>query len=127
MVAAGHVPFRVLWRHRGLMFNPRLGCLGLFDFPRYVFNRVVAPWIELTALVLGAAAVPLGVITGGQLLLVLFIIALGSGIIATSALLLSGDPARDARPTALFNLILVGPVEYFLTRPALLWSRLPGR
>jgi cellulose synthase/poly-beta-1,6-N-acetylglucosamine synthase-like glycosyltransferase len=126
MIAAGHVPFRVLWRHRGLMFNPRLGRLGLFDFPRYVFNLVIAPWIELAALVLMAAAVPLGVITGGQLLLVLFIIALGSGIIATSALLLSSDPARDTRPAALFNLILVGPVEYFLTRPALLWSRLSG-
>jgi hypothetical protein len=67
------------------------------------------------------------VITGGQLLLVIFIVALGSGTIATSALLLSADPARDARPTALFNLILVGPVEYFLTRPALLWSRMSGR
>jgi len=127
MVTAGHVPFGVLWRHRGLAFNPRLGRLGLLDFPRYAFNRLIAPWIELAALVLVAAAVPLGVITGGQLLLVIFIVALGSGTIATSALLLSADPARDARPTALFNLILVGPVEYFLTRPALLWSRMSGR
>jgi len=127
MATSGHVPFGVLWRHRGLAFNPRLGRLGLLDFPRYVFNRVIAPWIELAALVLVAAAVPLGVITGGQLLLVIFIVALGSGTIATSALLLSADPARDARPTALFNLIVVGPVEYFLTRPALLWSRMSGR
>ncbi len=127
MLTAGHVPFGVLWRHRALAFNPRLGRLGLLDFPRYAFNRVIAPWIELGALVLLAAAVPLGVVTGGQLLLVLFIVALGSGTVATSALLLTGDPARDARPTALFNLILVGPVEYFLTRPALLWSRMSGR
>jgi cellulose synthase/poly-beta-1,6-N-acetylglucosamine synthase-like glycosyltransferase len=127
MVTAGHVPFGVLWRHRGMVFNPRLGRLGLLDLPRYAFNRMIAPWVELAALVLVAAAVPLGVITGGQLLLVLFVVALGSGTIATSALLLSADPARDARPTALFNLILVGPVEYFLTRPALLWSRMVGR
>ena len=124
MVTSGHVPFGVLWRHRAMAFNPTLGRLGLFDFPRYAFNRLIAPWIELSALVLVAAAVPLGVITGGQLLLVLFVVALGSGTIATSALLLSADPARDARPSALFNLILIGPVEYFLTRPALLWSRL---
>lgn len=127
MVTSGHVPFGVLWRHRGLAFNARLGRLGLFDFPRYAFNRLVAPWIELAALVLVAAAVPLGVITGGQLMLVLFVVALGSGTIATSALLLSADPERDARPAALFNLILIGPVEYFLTRPALLWSRMTGR
>jgi cellulose synthase/poly-beta-1,6-N-acetylglucosamine synthase-like glycosyltransferase len=127
MAMAGYVPLSVLWRHRAMVFNPRLGRLGLFDFPRYLFNVVVAPWIELAALVLLAAAVPLGVITGGKLLLVLFIVGLGSGLIATSALLLSTTPARDVRPAALFNLVLVGPFEYFLTRPALLWSRLSGK
>lgn len=127
IVLAGHVPFSLLWRHRAILFNPRLGRLGLFDFPRYLFNVVIAPWIELAALILVAAAMPLGVLTGGKLLLVIFIVAFGSGVIATSALLLSANPARDARPTALFNLILVGPAEYFLTRPALLWSRLSGR
>ena len=49
----------------------------------------------------------------------LFMVVLGA-----LALLLSTTPARDIRPAALFNLVLVGPFEYFLTRPALLWSRL---
>ena len=35
MVVAGYVPWSVLWRHKGIVFNPRLGRLGLFDFPRY--------------------------------------------------------------------------------------------
>jgi poly-beta-1,6-N-acetyl-D-glucosamine synthase len=124
MVVAGYVPWSVLWRHKGMTFNPRLGRLGLFDFPRYLFNMVVAPWLELCALALLAAAIPLGVLTAGQLLLVLFILGLGSGVVAMCALLLSGDLGRDIRPTALFNVLLVGPLEYFLTRPALLWSRL---
>ena len=33
MVTAGHVPFGVLWRHRGLAFNPRLGRLGSAGLP----------------------------------------------------------------------------------------------
>jgi len=124
MVVAGYVPWSVLWRHKGMAFNPRLGRLGMLDFPRYLFNMVVAPWLELLALALLAAAIPLGVLTAGQLLLVLFILGLGSGVVAMCALLLSGDLGRDARPAALFNVLLVGPLEYFLTRPALLWSRL---
>jgi hypothetical protein len=130
MVGAGYVPFSVLWRHRGMVFNPALGRLGLFDLPRYLFNVVLAPWIELAALVLLAAAVALGVISVGQLLLVLLVIGLGSGVVATSALLLASRPAEAIRPAALFNLILAGPFEYFLTRPALLVgriSRVPGR
>ena len=124
IVIAGYVPWSVLWRHKAMAFNPRLGRLGLLDFPRYVFNMVVAPWLELLALVLLAAAIPLGVLTAGTLLLVLFILGLGSGVVAMCALLLSGDLGRDIRPVALFNVLLVGPLEYFLTRPALLWSRL---
>jgi cellulose synthase/poly-beta-1,6-N-acetylglucosamine synthase-like glycosyltransferase len=123
IATSGRIGARVLWHHRGLLFNPRLGRLGLFDFPRYVFNVVIAPWLELAALVLLAAAVPVGMLTGGELLLVLFILALGSGVIANASLLLSGDRGRDARPATLFNLILVGPLEYFLTRPALLLGR----
>jgi hypothetical protein len=127
MLGPGYVPMSVLRRHLAILFNPRLGRLGLIDVPRYLFNVVVAPWVELVALVLLAAAVPLGVISVGQLLLVLFVIALGSGVVATSALLLAARPADAVRPAALFNLILVGPLEYFLTRPALLVSRLAGR
>ncbi len=123
LIGPGYVPMSVLWRHKAMTFNPALGRLGLFDVPRYLFNVAVAPWIEIAALVLLAAAVPLGVLTIGQLLLVLFIIGLGSGVVATSALLLASRPADSVRPSALFNLILVGPLEYFLTRPALLFAR----
>jgi cellulose synthase/poly-beta-1,6-N-acetylglucosamine synthase-like glycosyltransferase len=48
----------VLWRHRGMMFNPRYGVTGLFVFPYYLFVELLAPVIEvigLTVLVLGLA------------------------------------------------------------------------
>ena len=79
-----------MWRHRALFFNPRYGRLGLIDLPRYAFNLLVAPWVELLALVLLGLAVPLGVLTSGHLLLVLVTIGLGNGILAASALLLTG-------------------------------------
>lgn len=121
---AGQVPLGAIWRHRRMLFNPSLGRLGLWDFPRYVFNAVLAPWLEILALALLVLAVPLGVVSAGQLLLVVFVIALGSGVVADAALLASARPGHDVRPASLFNLILAGPLEYFLTRPTLLLARL---
>jgi hypothetical protein len=117
------VSIGVLWRHRAMFFNAGLGRLGLFDLPRYAFNVMMAPWIELTALVLLGLAVPLGVLTGGELLVVIFTVGLGNGILVATALLLSGMPGHDPRPAALFNLLLLGPVEYFVSRPSWLIER----
>lgn len=114
------VPASLLWRHRRLFFNPRFGRLGVLDLPRYAFNLLVAPWFELLALLLLVVAVPLGVLTVAQLLLVLLTLGLGSGIVAATALLLTDVPGHDPRPSALFTLLLVGPVEYFVSRPAML-------
>jgi cellulose synthase/poly-beta-1,6-N-acetylglucosamine synthase-like glycosyltransferase len=124
IVTSSQVPLNVIWRHRRMLFNPTLGRLGLWDFPRYVFNAVLAPWLEIAALGLLVLAVPQGVVSSGELLLVAFIIALGSGVVADAALLAAARPGHDVRPAALFNLILAGPVEYFLTRPTLLLARL---
>ncbi len=117
------VPAGLMWRHKVLFFNPRYGRLGLFDLPRYAFNLLVAPWVELSALVLLGLAVPLGVLSTGHFLVVLFTIGLGNGILTATALLLTGLSGRDPRPAALFNLLLVGPLEYFFSRPALLIDR----
>lgn len=117
------VPLSLIWRHKALFLNPRYGRLGLFDLPRYAFNLLVAPWVELLALVLLGLAVPLGVLSGGHLLVVLFTVGLGNGILTATAMLLTGLPGHDPRPSALFNLLLVGPFEYFFSRPALLIDR----
>ena len=124
VVLSGQVPLGAIWRHRRMLFNPSLGRLGLWDFPRYVFTAVLAPWLEIMALALLVLAVPLGVVSAGQLLLVVFVIALGSGVVADAALLASARPGHDERPASLFNLILAGPLEYFLTRPTMLLARL---
>lgn len=123
LARGARVPLSLIWRHRALFFNPRYGRLGLFDLPRYAFNLLVAPWMELSALVLLGLAVPLGVLSGGHLLVVLFTVGLGNGILTATALLLTGLPGHDPRPSALFNLLLVGPFEYFFSRPALLIDR----
>jgi cellulose synthase/poly-beta-1,6-N-acetylglucosamine synthase-like glycosyltransferase len=124
LARGARVPASLLWRHRAMFLNPALGRLGLWDLPRYAFNQLLAPWIELGALLLLVAAVPLEVLTAGELLLVLFVVGLGNGVLTASALLLTNEPGgHAARPAALFNLLLAGPFEYFTSRPALLMDR----
>ncbi|HEU4558853.1 MAG TPA: glycosyltransferase [Longimicrobium sp.] len=41
----------VLWRHRGLFFNPRYGRMGTIVYPYFVFNEMLAPVIEFIGLV----------------------------------------------------------------------------
>src|SRR3954470_3150033 len=50
----------VLWRHRGMLFNPRYGVTGLVVFPYYVFVELLAPVIE----VIGLATLALGLAFG---------------------------------------------------------------
>ena len=41
----------VLWRHRGMLFNPRYGVTGLFVYPYYAFVELLAPVIEAVGLI----------------------------------------------------------------------------
>src|SRR4051812_46697977 len=41
----------VLWRHRGMLFNPRYGVTGLVVFPYYVFVELLASVLEAVGLV----------------------------------------------------------------------------
>lgn len=114
----------VLWRYRALMFNPQYGSLGTIDLPRYVFSRLVVPWLELMCL----AALPLtpllGVLTPLQLLFVLAALAFGNGILLNTALLMAPPGTHDE--DALRRSILLAPLELFVSRPAQLYSRLAG-
>ena len=51
---------QTLWAHRGLLFNPRYGSMGLVAYPFYVFGEAIAPLIE----VFGYVALVLGLILG---------------------------------------------------------------
>ena len=52
----------VLWRHRGMMFNPRYGITGLFVYPYYAFVELLAPVFELVGLVTLALGLAFGML-----------------------------------------------------------------
>lgn len=77
----------VLWRHRGLLFNPRYGALGLFVLPCFLFVELLAPVVEL----LGFTGCVLGLFLGllnVSFAVLFFLAAYGFGIILSVLTLL---------------------------------------
>lgn len=77
----------VLWKHRGLFFNPRYRALGLFVYPFFVLVELLAPLVEvigllglLAGLIIGSINVPFAI--------VFFLVAYGLGILLSLATVL---------------------------------------
>jgi cellulose synthase/poly-beta-1,6-N-acetylglucosamine synthase-like glycosyltransferase len=116
-----------LWRHRGVLLNPRYGMLGMVVFPAFLIFEWLAPILE----VVGIVAVVLGLITGqvSALFAVLFFsLACGLGILLSMlALMLEELSFRRygrARDRAL--LVVWAVLENLGYRQLTVWWRLRG-
>ncbi|MGH8918452.1 MAG: glycosyltransferase family 2 protein, partial [Actinomycetes bacterium] len=52
---------QVLWKHRGMLANPRYGTIGLLGLPYYVLFELIAPFVELFGVVFVALGLALQV------------------------------------------------------------------
>jgi cellulose synthase/poly-beta-1,6-N-acetylglucosamine synthase-like glycosyltransferase len=116
-----------LWRHRGVLLNPRYGVLGMVVFPAFLLFEWLAPILE----VVGLAAVVVGLVTGeiSALFAVLFFsLACGLGILLSMlALMLEELSFRRygrARDRAL--LVVWAVLENLGYRQLTVWWRLRG-
>jgi len=50
----------ILWKHRGMILNPRYGRIGMIAIPYYVVFELLAPMVELAGVIL----MPLGLLLG---------------------------------------------------------------
>jgi cellulose synthase/poly-beta-1,6-N-acetylglucosamine synthase-like glycosyltransferase len=73
----------VIERHRGVVFNPRYGAMGLVVAPYFLLVELLAPVVELIGLVVVAIALPLGAIDVPFALLFL-LVAYGIGLLLTT-------------------------------------------
>lgn len=72
----------VLWRHRGVMFNPKYGAMGLVVFPYFVIVELLAPVIEM----IGLLGLGLGLLLGAidlPFAILFFLMAYGLGSVLT--------------------------------------------
>jgi cellulose synthase/poly-beta-1,6-N-acetylglucosamine synthase-like glycosyltransferase len=72
----------VLWRHRGLLFNPKYGRMGTIVYPYFVFNEMLAPVVEAV----GFLGVILGLLLSAidwPFAILFFLTAYGLGAVLT--------------------------------------------
>jgi cellulose synthase/poly-beta-1,6-N-acetylglucosamine synthase-like glycosyltransferase len=117
----------VLWRHRGLFFNPRYGILGMIAFPIFVLVEWLGPVVEA----IGLVALPVGLLIGAvdvPFALLYFAAAYGLGVALSTIALLLEELAfrRYGRPSNRLRLLGWALLENLGYRQLTVYWRLRG-
>jgi biofilm PGA synthesis N-glycosyltransferase PgaC len=115
-----------VWHYRRMWFNPRYRSVGLVGAPFYLVTEVLAPLVELVALVSLPVAVLLGVFDPVTFLVVLAAIAFTNATLTACAILFDDLQSRTYRRRDLARLLLLAPLDLVLYRPVIMWARLKG-
>lgn len=117
----------VLWRHRGVMFNPRYGAMGLIVFPYFVLVELLAPLVEAVGLLGLVAGMTLGAINVPFAIL-FFLAAYGLGAVLTVMTLVMEEASFHRYEGFRDRMLLVGwaMVENLGYRQLTVWWRLKG-
>ncbi len=112
--------------YRRMWFNPRYGTVGMIGAPFYLLTEVISPAIEVLALLALVTAVALGVFDPMAFVLVLAAMAFTNAALTACAILFDDVQSRLYRRRDLLRLLLLAPLELFLYRPIIFWSRVKG-
>lgn len=115
-----------VWHYRGMWLRPRYGSVGLVGTPFYLVTEVLAPVVELLALMALPLSIALGVFDPVTFLAVVGAIAFTNAALTAAAILLDDVQSRTYRRRDLARLLLLAPLDLLLYRPAIVWARLKG-
>jgi cellulose synthase/poly-beta-1,6-N-acetylglucosamine synthase-like glycosyltransferase len=115
-----------VWHYRRMWFNPRYRSVGVLGAPFYLFTEVLAPGVELLALVALVLSAALGLFEPGAFVLMLAAIAFVNATLTACAILLDDLQSRTYRKRDLARLLLLAPFDLVLYRPLIIWARLKG-
>lgn len=126
---------QALFRNRGMLFNPRYGMTGLFGMPFFLIFEGLAAIVELSAWILMVVSLILGVATGYEILLMIYLAYILGVFLSMSAVLITeSGRLRSASWNDFWRLILaiftdnlgfhqfhlvirvIGTFQYFLGR-----------
>ena len=115
-----------VWHNRKMWFNPRYRSVGLLGAPFYLVTEVLAPAIEVLAIVSLPVAIALGVFDPVIFVVLLAAIAFMNAALTACAILLDDLQSRTYRTRDLLRLLLLAPFDLVLYRPIIVWARLKG-
>ncbi len=115
-----------VWHYRRMCFNPSYRAVGLLGVPFYLVTEVLAPAVELLALVSLPLAFVLGVFDLPAFLVMIAAVAFLTASLTAVAILLDDVHSRMYRLRDLAWLLLLAPFDLVLYRPIIFWSRFKG-
>ena len=115
-----------VWHYRGMWFNPRYRSVGLVGAPFYLVTEVLAPAVELLAIISLPLSVALGVFGPVVFLVLCAAIASVNAALTACAILLDDLQSRTYRKLDLAWLLVLAPLDLVLYRPFIVWARLKG-
>ena len=115
-----------VWHYRGMWFNPRYRNVGLLGVPFYLVTEVLAPAVEVLAIVSLPIAIALGMFDPMVFGVMIAAIAFLNAALTACAILLDDLQSRTYRPRDLLRLLLLAPLDLVLYRPIIVWARLKG-
>jgi cellulose synthase/poly-beta-1,6-N-acetylglucosamine synthase-like glycosyltransferase len=109
-----------LWRHKGMIFNPRYGVIGAFALPYFVLFEMFGPFVEILGYVVVPLAYFLGLLNVDFFLLFL-VLAIFFGVFLSVAAVLLEEISFRRYPgwEHLAILVIAGVVENFGYRQVL--------
>ena len=120
------VVLETTWRYRHMILNPRYKAFGLVGLPFCIVSEIVAPFVEVFALLtLGAAAV-FGVVNWVEYVLGLGVMSFANAALTVAAIRLEDVGTRSYRLRDLAGLIVLSPLELLIYRPILFWAHVRG-
>lgn len=119
--------WETLWKHRGMLLNPRYGKVGLVAIPYYWVFELIAPLLELVGLALVMIGLALGVIDLTYALMFIAV-AYGYAILVTLFAMAMEEFTfhKYSRWTDLGSLLVASVLENVGYRQATAWWRLEG-
>lgn len=103
-----------IMEHRGIIFNPRYGSLGLLIFPYYLFFEMMGPIVELIGYIVVPLSFILGIINIDYFILFLILAIFYGVFLSTTGIFLEEITyKRYPKWSDLFKLLLFGILENF--------------
>jgi cellulose synthase/poly-beta-1,6-N-acetylglucosamine synthase-like glycosyltransferase len=103
-----------MWKHRGMLFNPKFGIVGCFGMPYLLLLEILGPCTEVTGILITILGLLFGFISLTSALLFFIGSVLFGTVISISAVLLEEFTTRRyAHPMDLASLIVAAFIENF--------------
>jgi biofilm PGA synthesis N-glycosyltransferase PgaC len=120
------VTLETVWHYRRMFLRPRYGIVGMLGVPYYVIFEALAPLMQALSFIALALLIVLGQVDWPMYALFLGIVVFANAIPSTMAILLYDQAYRRYSVRDLTRLLLLGPIDFFVYRPILLYAGLRG-